>query len=174
MERMVIQKLADLSENEAYLKMSIQELNGDLKQKTEPLERESARVRTRIEEIEREVSRYVKALGQGKLSIRRLEDEIGRLNADKSSLQSQLADLQRKINDSAIRDFNAELLQKTLGDFRKCFTALTPPEQSDALQCVLTQVVVHPQKISLEIFELEGFEIGSQNRKRWLPGLDSN
>ena len=173
-EQTIIQKLADLSQNEAYLKSSIEELNGDLQRKTEPLERESALVRKRLEEIEREISRYVKALGQGKLSIRRLEEEISRMEADRCSLQGQLEELQRKINDSAIRDFNAELLQKTLGDFRSCFSALTPPEQSEGLQCLLKQVVVHPQKISLEIFELEGLAIGSQNRKKWLRGLDSN
>jgi hypothetical protein len=35
---------------------------------------------------------------------------------------------------------NAELLQRTLGDFHSAFAALTPPEQSEALQCVLKGV----------------------------------
>jgi len=173
-EQTVIHKLADLSQNEAYLEISIDELNGDLKRKTEPLEREVLNLRKRLDEIESEISRYVKALGQGKLSIQRLEAEVRSLEADKRVLQIQYDDLQRKINDLAIRDFNADLLLRTLKDFRKAFTTLTPPEQSEALQCVLKQVVVHPRKISLEIFELEEFGLGSQNRKEWLPGLDSN
>jgi hypothetical protein len=77
-------------------------------------------------------------------------------------------------NESSIREFNAELLQRTLQDFRTAFTSLTPPEQSEALQCVLKGVTVHPQKLALEIFELEEFHPSSQNRKEWLPGLDSN
>ena len=64
--------------------------------------------------------------------------------------------------------------QRTLRDFRSAFGALTPPEQTDALQCVLKSVTVYPQKLDLEIFELKEFLPGSQNRKEWLPGLDSN
>ena len=167
-------KLSELSQNEVYLKMSVAELNGDLKRKLEPLEREAQQIRKRLEEIEREIGRHVKALGQGKLSIGRLEAEIGALELVRESLQMQRDELERKINESSIRDYNAELLQRTLRDFRTAFTALTPPEQSEALQCVLKGVTVHPEKLALEIFELEEFSPSSQNRKEWLPGLDSN
>lgn len=40
-ENAIVQKLVDLSQNEAYLKMSVEELNGDLKRKAEPLEKEA-------------------------------------------------------------------------------------------------------------------------------------
>ena len=173
-ERTVVQKLSDLSDNEAFLKISVEELNQDLKQKTEPLEREAGQTKKQLEEIDDEIGRYVRALGRGKLSIERLEGEIARLDTVKYSLQQQLDDLQRRINESAMRDFNAELLQKTLRDFRSAFAALTAPEQSEALQCVLKGVTVYPQKLDLEIFELQEFLPGSQNRKEWLPGLDSN
>jgi hypothetical protein len=103
-----------------------------------------------------------------------LESEIAGLETDKYALQQTLDDLQRKMNESAARDFNAELLQRTLRDFRTAFTTLTAPEQSEALQCVVKSVTVHPQKLDLEIFELQEFLPGSQNRKEWLPGLDSN
>jgi chromosome segregation ATPase len=173
-ERTVAQKLSDLSQNEAFLQISVEELNGDLKRKTEPLEREVRQIEKRLEEIDGEIGRYVKALGQGKLSIERLETEIAGLETDKCALPQQLDDLERKINESAARDFNAELLQRTLRDFRSAFAALTAPEQSEALQCVLKSVTVHPQKLDLEIFELQEFLPGSQNRKEWLPGEDSN
>jgi chromosome segregation ATPase len=173
-EHTVVQQLSDLSHNETFLKISVEELNGDLKRKTEPLEREAGQIKKRLEEIDGEIGRYVKALGPGKLSIERLESEISGLERDKYVLQQQLDDLQRKINESAARDFNAELLQRTLPDFRSAFTALTVPEKSEALQCVLKSVTVHPEKLDLEIFELQEFLPGSQNCKEWLRGLDSN
>jgi hypothetical protein len=40
--------------------------------------------------------------------------------------------------------------------------------------CVLKSVTVHPQKVDQEIFERQEFLPGSQNRKEWLRGLDSN
>src|SRR5580704_14498481 len=89
-ERTVVQKLSDLSQNEAFLKISVEELNGDLKQKTEPLEREASQIKKRLGEIDGEIGRYIKALGQGKLSIERLEAEIGGLETDKCALQLRL------------------------------------------------------------------------------------
>ncbi|MGH9732627.1 MAG: hypothetical protein ACRD4A_13085 [Candidatus Acidiferrales bacterium] len=111
---------------------------------------------------------------QGKLSIERLEEEISALEANKRVLQDELRGLEQKINEATARDYNAEVLQKTLQSFRTAFTGLNPAEQSEALQCVLKNVVVYPQKLALEVFELGEFLPGSQNRKEWLPGLDSN
>jgi chromosome segregation ATPase len=173
-EDLVVGKLSELSQNDSFLKTSVEELNRDLLRKVEPLEREAQQIRKRLADIEGEMGRYVKALGQGKLSIERLETQIGALEADKSVLQVELSDCERKINESAMRDYSAEALHRTLQDFRTSFTTLTPPEQSEALQCVLKGVTVHADKLSLEIFELEEFCPSSQKRKEWLPGLDSN
>jgi hypothetical protein len=73
-----------------------------------------------------------------------------------------------------MRDYGAELLHRTLQDFRTVFATLTPAEQSEALQCVLNGVTVHPGKLALEIFELGKFCPSSQKRQEWLQGLDSN
>jgi hypothetical protein len=113
-------------------------------------------------------------LGQGKISIGRLETEISGLEVNKQVLQRERDELERRINESASRDFNAELLHRALRDFQATFTALTPREQSEALQCVLKQVVVHRSKLQMEVFELEEFQPSSQKRKGWLPGQDSN
>jgi hypothetical protein len=67
-----------------------------------------------------------------------------------------------------------ELLLRTLRDFRAAFTALTPPEQTEALQCVLKGVTVHPQKLALEIFELEEFRPSLRNLKEWLALEDDS
>ena len=170
----MVGKLSELSQNDAYLKVSVAEMNGDLKQKVGPLQKEAQQVRNRLREIDQEIGRYVKALGQGKLSIGRLETEMAALELDWDSLQTQVDEIERRINESSIRDFNAELLQRTLRDFRTAFTSLTPSEQAEALQCVVKGVTIHPQKLALEIFELEESHPSSQNRKEWLPGLDSN
>jgi predicted nuclease with TOPRIM domain len=153
--------------------MSVAEMNGDLQRKVGPLQKEAQQLRTRLNEIEQEIRRYVKALGQGRLSIGRLETEIGALEIDRDSLQKRVDEIERKINESSIREFNTDLLRRTLQDFRTAFTSLTPPDQSEALQCVLKGVTVHAQKLGLEVFELKEFP-SSQNRKEWLPGLDSN
>ena len=170
----MVGKLCELSQNEAYVKSSIAELNSDLQQKIEPLEREARQLRKRLSEIEQEIDHDVKALGQGKLSIERLEAQIGLLEADGRTLKAELFECERKINESASRDYNVELLQRSLHDFRTTFTNLRPTEQYEALQCILKGVTVQRNKLALEIFELEQFQPSSQKREEWLPGLDSN
>ena len=78
--------------------------------------------------------------------------------------------MNRQCATSARKHFS-RLPSKTSG---AAFATLTPAEQSEALQCVLKGVTVHPGKLSLEIFELDEFCPSSQNRKEWLPGLDSS
>jgi chaperonin cofactor prefoldin len=173
-ERMVVQQLADLSQNDAYLDMSVEELNRDLTRKLEPLESEARPLRKRIDEIELEIGRYVKALGLGKISVGRLEKEISRLEGDKEALQKQYDELQRRINEEAVRDYNAEVVKRNLQDFRKVFSALAPKEQAEALQCILKDVIAYPDKLALEVFELAEFTPGSQNRNGWLPKADES
>jgi chromosome segregation ATPase len=172
LERTVIEKLSALSQDQAFLKISVEALNGDLQRKTEPLEKAAGQIKRRLQEIESEIGHFVKALGQGRLSIKRLENEIGGLEASKVVLEHELDDVQRKINESAARDYDADVLYRTLRDFKTAFAVLTGAERTEALQCVLKTVTVHLERLELEIFE--GFQVGSQNRKRWLPRLDSN
>ena len=73
-----------------------------------------------------------------------------------------------------MRNYSAELLHRTLQDFRTASATMTPAKRSEALQGVLKGVTVHPGELSLEIFELDEFCPSSQKRKEWLPGLDSN
>ena len=173
-EALVVGKLAELSQNESYLKASVADLNDDLQRKVGPFQQEARRIRRRLDEIEQEIDRYVNALGQGKLSIRRLELQIEKLDADKKVLQSELFECERKINGPVVRDYNADLLRRTLEDFRSVFTALTPLERAEALQYILKGVSVRPDRLALEIFELDEFRLGSQKRQEWLPGQDSN
>jgi len=57
-----------------------------------------------------------------------------------------------------------------LQDFRAAFGALARQDQAEALQCILRDVVVYPEKLVLEVFELPEFlPTGSQKRPVWLP-----
>ena len=72
-----------------------------------------------------------------------------------------------------VKDFHQLMDLFDRNDFGTAFGALTPQELSEALQCVLKRVTVHPEKLDMEIFELEEFRPGSQNRSDWLPILDN-
>lgn len=65
-------------------------------------------------------------------------------------------------------------MKHNLRDFRKVFHALTPPEQTEALQCMLKQITVYPEKLVLDVYELADFSGGSKNRANWLLKYASN
>src|SRR5574341_12590 len=51
LERLVIDHLAEISQNETYLKKSAAEINEELKKQTKPLEKEAILYRKRLDEI---------------------------------------------------------------------------------------------------------------------------
>jgi len=76
--------------------------------------------------------------------------------------------LHQQINEEAAYDYNAEAVRQNLAAFRHSFDALTPDEKHEALQCMLKQINVLPEKLVLEVYELSDFEGGSQKRSEWL------
>jgi site-specific DNA recombinase len=173
-EGLVLKDVAELSKNEDLLNISIERMNQDLSERVRPLEQEIKETEKRLSEIESEISNYVQALGKGKISVERLEQEIEQRQKEQEALKLRQEELQRQINTEATQDFNAELVKSTLQDFNRVFESLTPQEKSEALQCVLKDVTLYPDKVVLNIFELPGFKAGSQNRTNWLPRQDSN
>lgn len=79
-EQTVIQKLADLSQNDAYLKISVEELNQDLRRRSELLETEATPLRKRMEEIEQEIS---------ELLVERADSEESRVHKAKRAAMSK-------------------------------------------------------------------------------------
>jgi SMC interacting uncharacterized protein involved in chromosome segregation len=116
----------------------------------------------------------VKAVGKGKISVNRLELEIEQREKDRLTLNAQYDDLQRKINDETVREYNFELVKQSLKEFQKAFDGLSPKEQAEAIRCVVKDVVLLPEKIVLQVFELRDPEEGSRKDTGWLPGQDSN
>jgi site-specific DNA recombinase len=169
-ERLVIQYLAHLSQNADWVKGTIEDLNRDHKEKTRPLEQEAIRLRAKLDQLEREIDRFVRGVGQGTVSVKRLEQEIRDREKDRRSLESQYAAVQRQISEEAVRDYDAEIVLRNLNDFQKVFDALAPQEQVEVLRCLVRDINVYHDKLLLNIFELAEVTPGSQKRIDWLPG----
>ncbi len=173
-EKIVINDLYDLSQNETYLNKSIEKLNGDLKNQIGPLEDEAKKIKLRISELEAQIDKYVQAIGVGKISIDRLEKEIEFREKNLKILNFELEEITRKINEQAFEEYDADLVRKSLQDFSIAFEALGPKDQAEAIQCILKDVIIYQDKIILDIFELPEFSGSSQNRITKLPRQDSN
>ncbi len=126
-------------------------------------------MKKREDEIEAEIDRFVKALGQGRISVGRLEKEIEQREQDRQAVRIQYDEIKQRINEAATENYNAELVREALRDFQAIFHALTPQERAEALQCILRDVVLYPDKLVLNIFELSEFKPGSQKHTEWLP-----
>ena len=173
-ERQVIQYLADLSLKADWVNGTVDELNRDQREKVRPLEQEAIRLRAKLDQLEREIDRFVRGVGQGTVSVKRLEQEMHDREKDRQSLEAQYAAIQRQISDHAVREYDAEVILRNLKDFRKVFDALPSQEQVEVLRCLIRDIIVYPDKLLLNIFELAELTPGSQPRMNWLPGQDSN
>ena len=138
------------------------------------MEREAVCLSTGLDELEREIGRYVRALGQGTITLKCLEQEVQQREKDKGALQIQYDGLQRKIRERAIGEYDVDILMRNLQDFQEVFHALAPQKQAKVLQCLVKDVIAYPDKLVLNIFELADVAPGSQQGKDWLPGQDSN
>lgn len=173
-ERQVIDYLMQLCQDSSLVNLTINELNRDKSEKIRPLQQEEFRLRARLDEMEREIDRFVRAVGQGTISVKRLEQEMLQREKDRTALQAQYDGVQQKLRGDAARNYDAEVILKTLQDFRKVFDALGLQEKAEVLRCLIRDIVAYPDRLHMNIFELAALSPGSQQRKGWLPGQDSN
>ncbi|MCA9419851.1 MAG: recombinase family protein [Nitrospira sp.] len=167
-EHQILASLQNLSKDEPYIQGIVDELNQTLHHSYGPLEQEAKEFRGQIKDIEGELQRYVRALGKGSISLGRLEREIKRREEDQKALARRLEEVEKQMQKAELQDFNGDLLIQELGNFQKNFSLLSPKEQTEALQCLVKDIEVYPDKWVLNVFELPGFSWGSQKREKWL------
>ncbi len=173
-ENWVISSLTQVTYNDVYLETTIEEINKNLLGKTNNLEKEVDNLKKSLEEVESKIDRYVKAIGEGTTTAKLIEKEIKVLTEDKRKLEIQYEAAQIDFNSQAMAAFDVQLIKESLKSFRDSFGALTTEEKAQTLQKFLKTILVYPEKMSLDVYELPTFSVGSQKRLKWLPGLDSN
>ena len=173
-ERQVIEHLAELSQHAEWVTTTVEDLNRDQKERVRPLEQEAIRLTAGLNKLEREIDRLVRGVGQGTVSVQRLEQEMHRQHKEQQSLEAQYQAVHRQIQEHLAREYDSEVVIRNLQDFQRVFAALLPKEQAEVLRCLVRDIDVYPDKLVFNIFELA--EIGTSSKKRtgWLPGQDSN
>ncbi len=169
-EGAVVEDLCKLALDKPFLDGTVEALNQDIREKSGPLEQEAAQIRRRLAEIEKEIARFMDAFGKGTLPLERLEAEVTKREEAGKTLKAQMDDLQRRINEGAFKEYDANLARQHLQNFQRTFHALEPQEKAEALQFILKEVVVYPDRMALEIYDLPELGEGSTNRTTWLLG----
>lgn len=168
----MIEYLSTLSQQAEWVKVTVEELNRDQKEQVRPLEQEGIRLKAGLNRLEREIDRLVRGVGQGTVSVQRLEDEMRRQQQEQHSLEAQYQAVQRQIQEHSAREYDSEIVLRNLKDFQRIFSALLPKEQMEVLRCLVRDIIVHPDKLVFNIFELAEVGTSSQERKGWLPMAD--
>lgn len=168
-ERQVIEYLSTLSQQAEWVKVTVEELNRDQKEQVRPLEQEAIRLKASLNRLEREIDRLVRGVGQGTVSVQRLEDEMRRQQQEQHSLETQYQAVQRQIQEHTAREYDSEVVLRNLKNFQKIFAALLPKEKMEVLRCLVRDIIIHLDKLVFTIFELAEVGTSSQERKGWLP-----
>ncbi|MCS6320004.1 MAG: recombinase zinc beta ribbon domain-containing protein [Nitrospira sp.] len=173
-ERQVIEYLSTLSQQAEWVKVTVEELNLDQKEQVRPLEQEAIRLKASLNRLEREIDRLVRGVGQGTVSVQRLEDEMRRQQQEQHSLETQYQAVQRQIQEHTAREYDSEVVLRNLKNFQRIFAALLSKEKMEVLRCLVRDIIVHPDKLVFNIFELAEVGTSSQERKGWLPGSNES
>ena len=107
--------------------------------------------------MEREADRYVTALGQGRLSANRLEKALENLESQKTQLETRCREIEDRINEADLREFDYRLIQKNLRNFQETFSMLTDQEKPECLGLILRDVTLGKETVQLNIFDLPEF-----------------
>ena len=97
-----------------------------------------------------------------------------RQHKEQQGLEAQYQTVQRQIQEHSAREYDSEIVLGNLKDFQRVFAALLPTEQMEVLRCLVRDIVVHPDKLIFNIFELAEVGTSSQQRKGWLPHSDES
>jgi chromosome segregation ATPase len=89
-ERQVVEYLSTLSKQADWVNRTIEELNRDQKECVRPLEQEAIRLKTSLNGLEREIDRLVRGVGQGTVSVQRLEQEMHRQHKEQQGLEAHI------------------------------------------------------------------------------------
>lgn len=78
-------------------------------------------------------------------------------------------ELQDRIEEAEIQDFDHELIRENLRKFKETFSVLTDEEKPECLQLILKDIILSRDTIQLNIFDLPGFNYeSSKNRTHCL------
>ena len=69
--------------------------------------------------------------------------------SDKNLLQSRLDEIQSKINREFTTEFDSDLIRRNLQKLKSALENLAPKDKAEALQCILKEITMHPDKIVL-------------------------
>jgi hypothetical protein len=93
--------------------------------------------------LEREIERFVRGVGQGTVSVQRLEQEMFRQQKEQQGLQAQYQAVQRQIQEQVTREYDAEIVLRNPQDFQKVFAVVTEGTV-DVLRCLIRDIIVYP------------------------------
>ena len=79
-------------------------------------------------------------------------------------LKGRIAQLEQEIDQTSLRQFDAQLFKTNIGIFASIFDSLSPQDKSEALQILMKEIEIHKEKIVLHVHKLHEFSLGSENR----------
>ena len=166
---MVVNDIGKLVTDSDLLIEAIQNQDQQHERDLSSLMAEDSELRDRIRALNKEAENYVKALGQGKLSVGRLEKAIDRIDGEIQQLKARHQDLQLKIQETGLKRFDHDLIRRNLSCFQETFSTLTGEERAECLQLILRDVILTQDALQLNIWDLPGFQWdSSKKRQDWL------
>ena len=169
-EELVVQRLKVLSRDKSLL-TEILKANGS--QREGRIEQLNSLVSSKEQErrrIEKQVDGIVVGMSEaGESSRKLLTKKLDELISLKDSVENEIGNLKQEKANAATAIIDLSEAQKVIRDFQKNFDSRPLSEQKEILKDVMKRIVVHPTKITCEIYGQEGEEENLFHTNEGLP-----
>lgn len=153
-EDAVVNKLCEIGTDEAVIKEAVRKAN---KASTEGAKAKGKELNGLIGElrpIQEAIDNSMRYIEQHADLPKAMAERLPELEKRKEQLEEQIQRLEFEIGQLKDYQIDAELLTKTLQDFRAIYNELTPEEQTRLLQLMVQEVVLGEETLKISVYPL--------------------
>ena len=187
LERVVLQKLKEMSTDDKLLKRIVKEANKEVESILEDLKRQRFCQENRLKPVEVDIKNLLRAIAkEEKLKdMQSVIDELKSLEQQKMQIERDIQEVEFEFQRTEQQVLNAQAMHQSLEQFSQIIDAATPLELKELVPRFVNHVTWTPTEIEIAVYDQDiatmrprqsesSNAVGALELSDLLPGLDSN
>ncbi|MFH0754103.1 MAG: recombinase family protein [Candidatus Omnitrophota bacterium] len=185
LERLVVKKLKDLSDDKTLIKDIIEKSNKDSSSVLNNLNKEKMSQENKLKPLKEKIDNLIEALSSGLKDIPSVSKKLVEYEEQKAEIERDIERISFEIDKVKMQVMNAKVMHESLQKFRQIADVASPEEIKDLIPRFIEKIIWKPEEIKIALFEQEvqrGLlapsattgKSGALDVSEWLPREGSN
>lgn len=183
LEGLILKKIHNISVDKNYLEEIIIKANESVSDELEEMENRKKDHENKLLAVKENISNLIDAVANNKIKENRsVSEKLDALEEQRNQLQNTIDTLGFQIDDRKRKVFNAEVIHKSLNQFKQVYKKGAPLEIKELLPCFVEHITFSPQEIKIALYDQpinKGLFVNhssesSLESSEWLPREGSN